>query len=183
LSDKPTAAFVLSLLGGIFVLIGGLVQTFLGAFISSIGMATGASNATGVGSTFGILGMVSGVLMIMGGVLMYARPQTHTMWSAIVLVLSLVSLATSTVGGFFIGFILGLIGAILGLKFKPTMTPGALPGQSMRPMSMGSPSMGSMSNFGASSPAGSGAIGTSCRSCGGSIPAGASRCPNCGASI
>ena len=186
MGDKPTAALVLSLLGGIFVLIGGLFQAFIGDLISSLGVATGATNATGVGSTIGILGIVGivfGIVMILGGVMMYARPKTHVMWGVIVLILSIISFATSSFGGFFIGFLLGLIGAILGLTFKPSLAPSMMPGQSMGPMPMGAMSMSTMGNMGSSGPIGQGAIGTTCRSCGSSIPAGAKHCTNCGANL
>jgi hypothetical protein len=186
LGDKPVAAFVLSLLGGLCVLAGGLFQAFIGDLISTLGMANSATNATGIGSTIGILGIVGivfGIVMILGGVMMFARPQTHKMWGAIVLILSIVSFATSSFGGFFIGFLLGLIGAILGLTFKPSMAPSMMPGQSMGPMPMGSMSMGTMGNVGSSNPIGQGAIGMTCRSCGSSIPAGANHCPNCGANL
>lgn len=170
---------VLSLIGGIFVLLGGVTQAFIGSLISSIGTSSGAANATGVGTTVGILGIagiILGIIMIVGGVMMYSNPSSHTMWGVIVLILSLVSFATSSFGGFVIGFLLGLIGGILGLVFKPSMAPGMMPGQPM-----GSMPMGSMSSMGTAAPMGQ--MGTTCKNCGASIPAGASRCPSCGASV
>ena len=180
MGDKPIAGTVLSVLGGLCVLIGGLIQAFLGSFISSFGGALGSSSATSVGNIFSILGYLGiafGALMMIGGIMMVVKPATHKMWGAIVLVLSIVSLATSTVGGFIFGFILGLIGGILGLVFKTNI----------RPSMMSPTPMGSMpSNYGtniANTGTSPGAFGTTCKSCGASIPAGASKCASCGASI
>jgi flagellar basal body-associated protein FliL len=44
-------------------------------------------------------------------------------WSIIVLIISVIGLITGT--GFFIGTLLGLIGGILGLIWKPPVTPSA----------------------------------------------------------
>ena len=121
--------------------------------------------------------MAFGALMIVGGIMMLVKPATHKMWGALILVFSIISLATSTVGGFIFGFILGLIGGILGLVFKTHLAPSM----------MGTQPMGSMpTNYGANianTGTPSGAFGSTCKSCGASIPAGASRCANCGASI
>ncbi len=168
MADKPTAAFVLSLIGGIFVLLGGVFQAFVGAVISGIGNTNGATGVPDIGSTvaiLGILGLVFGIIMILGGIMMYTKPASHTMWGVIVLILSLISFATSSLGGFFVGFLLGLIGGILGLVFKPTMAAGAMPPPMMSSsMPMGSAPIGSM--------------GMTCKNCGASIPAGATRCPS-----
>ncbi|HEX4920102.1 MAG TPA: zinc ribbon domain-containing protein [Candidatus Bathyarchaeia archaeon] len=181
MGDKPIAGTVLSILGGLCVLIGGLIQAFLGSFISSFGGALGSSSATNVGNIFSILGYLGiafGALMIVGGIMMAVKPATHKMWGAIVLVLSIVSLATSSVGGFIFGFILGLIGGILGLVFKTHLAPSMMSAQPMGSMPLNT--YGSnIANTGTPS----GAFGSTCKSCGASIPAGASKCANCGASI
>lgn len=158
------------------MLIGGVFQAFVGAVISGLGASSGATNASGVGSLIGILGIIGiifGLIMIVGGVMMYSKPTSHTMWGVIVLILSIVSFATSSIGGFVLGFILGLIGGILGIAFKPSMMP---PG-GMGSMPMGSQPMGStssMSSMGA---------GIKCPACGAMAPAGSTKCPNCGAML
>src|SRR5206468_8607359 len=129
MGDKPTAAFVLALIGGIFVLIGGIFQAFIGAAISSFGGTSGTTGAPELGSTvaiLGILGLIFGIIMMLGGIMMYTKPTSHTMWGVIVLILSLISFATSSFGGFFIVFFLGLIGGILALPFKPPLPQAAM---------------------------------------------------------
>ena len=168
MGDKPTAAMVLSLIGGLFVIFGGAALAFVGSLIGSLNVTgTGAASSTALG--LGVAGVVMGIIMVVGGFMMYSKPTSAKMWGVIVLILSIISWVTA-LGGFFIGFLLGLIGGILALTFKPTMAPGAMPPPMMSSsMPMGSAPMGSM--------------GMTCKNCGASIPAGASRCPSCGANL
>jgi hypothetical protein len=168
MADKPTAAMVLSLIGGLFVIFGGAALAFAGSLIGSFNL-TGAASASQTVLALGIVGVIMGLIMVVGGFMLYSKPTTAKMWGVIVLVLSIISWVTA-LGGFFIGFLLGLIGGILALTFKPTMAPGAMPPPMMSSsMPMGSAPMGSM--------------GMTCKNCGASIPAGASRCPSCGAAL
>jgi hypothetical protein len=177
--EKPTAAMVLSLIGGIFVLLGGAFIAFLGSVISSLSLAgTGAASATLL--ALGLVGVIFGIIMILGAVMMYTNPQSHTMWGVIVLILSILSWIVAA-GGLFIGFLLGLIGGILALVFKPSMGPTMMPGQPM-----GSYPTGAMGPMGTAPPQMGqpmGQMGMTCKNCGASIPAGATRCPSCGASL
>src|SRR3972149_3661288 len=112
MAEKPTAAFVLSLNGGIFILLAGIVVAVvlgtLGALIPGLEFAAG----------LGIFGVICGVLVMLGGIMIYSRPAQHQMWGVIVLVFSILSWF-GAIGGFFIGFLLGLIGGILGIVYKP----------------------------------------------------------------
>jgi len=108
--EKPKTAFVLSLIGGIVVLVVGFLE-IIRRYIRSetVGPFGGA----------GLLGVLWGTLIIIGAAMLYTRPKQHARWSIIVLVFSFLSWI-GTVGGLFIGFILGLIGGILGIIWKPT---------------------------------------------------------------
>jgi hypothetical protein len=168
MGDKPTAAMVLSLIGGLFVIFGGAALAFAGSIIGSFNV-TGAASASNTVLALGIVGVIMGIIMVVGGFMMYSKPTSAKMWGVIVLILAIISWVTA-IGGFFIGFLLGLIGGILALTFKPAMAPGAMPPPMMSSSTpMGSAPMGSM--------------GMTCKNCGASIPAGASRCPSCGASV
>ncbi len=168
MADKPTAAMVLSLIGGIFVIIGGAFIAFVGSLIGSLNVS-GAASASSTALGLGVVGIIMGLIMIVGAFMMYSKPTSAKMWGVIVLILAIISWVTA-VGGLFIGFLLGLIGGILALTFKPTMAPGAMtPPMMSSSMPMGSAPMGSM--------------GMTCKNCGASIPAGATRCPSCGASV
>ncbi len=122
MSEKPVAAFVLSLISGILVL---LTSLFILVSVELLSLG-----GEGLGIVFleviealirvlGILGLIFGVLIIVGAVMIYSgTPQKVKIGSILVLVFSIISLFTVG-GGFFIGFILGLIGGILGLTWKP----------------------------------------------------------------
>ena len=160
MADKPTAAFVLSLIGGIFLLLGGVLAAVGFSFVFG-----------GLGALFGIVGVIFGLIVILGAVMLYQKPQSPTMWGVVILILSII--AFPSLWGFGIGSLLAFIGAILALVYKPSMGPSGMPSQPMGSMQMGS--MGSSSTMGS--------MGMTCKNCGASIPAGATRCPSCGAAV
>ncbi len=122
MAEKPTAGFVLSLIGGIFILLGGAFIAVVFATLSGFLTAFGFGDFGLGGFTMvGVLGIVLGLLVIVGGVMMYAKPNQHVIWGALVLIFAIVSIPFSMIGGFVIGFILALVGGILGLVFKPSM--------------------------------------------------------------
>ena len=113
MTSKPTTAFALSLVGGIFVLLGGLSVMMLGAILSFLPI---------LGKGFalvGDIGALCGVVMLVGGALMYVMPDRHLIWGILVLVFSILSWV-GAIGGFAIGFLLGLVGGILGIVWKPS---------------------------------------------------------------
>ncbi len=110
MAEKPTAAFVLGLIGGIFILLWALFVTVIGAILSPFG--------GGALAGLGLIGLVASLLIIVGSVMLYAQPENHTAWGAITLVFALVSLVPPVFGAF-IGWILALVGGILGLVWKP----------------------------------------------------------------
>jgi hypothetical protein len=119
-AEKPTAAFVLSLIGGIIYLLTGLIIAAASAFIGSLASFAGLA-AVGIAvAAVGAVGLISGIIMIVGAVMMNSSEKSKVRTGAIlVLVLTIIG-ALFTVGGFVIGFILALIGSILGLTWKPT---------------------------------------------------------------
>lgn len=106
--ERPTAAFVLSLVGGIFVLL------------------VGYDVVIEVGGDFGFLGALWGVLTIIGAIMLYANPERHATWGALIIVLSALSWI-GALGGGFVGFLLGLIGGILGMTFNPKPVAASVP--------------------------------------------------------
>lgn len=105
--EKPTAAFVLSLLGGIFVLIPGLALAAIGAILAIFTAGLGA-----ILFIFPILG----IIIMVGAILIYTTPRSAKIWGIIVLILGIISLigVITALGG-----ILALIGGILALVWKP----------------------------------------------------------------
>lgn len=123
--DKPTAAFVLSLIAAIFILLNGLVVAAIGGILALI--------FPEVGIALIALGLVFGVVVLIGAIMLYAQPQQHVIWGILVLLFSIFSLVIG--GGFIIGFILGLVGGILALVWKPPVAPA--PAMAPTPPPMG----------------------------------------------
>jgi len=157
-TDKPTVAFVLSLLAGIFILLGGVLTSMMGLWSGGYqgqypyygGMMGGYNGYGGYGSGgygwmfnmmngyvgygmmrglgwgfgfMGTLGVVFGIIVIISAVLLYNRSGEHTTWGVLILVFSILSLFGSMMGGFGVGVILGVIGGVLAILWKPPSTP------------------------------------------------------------
>jgi hypothetical protein len=118
--EKPTAAFALSLVGAIFIIISGLVSAALSAIVGGlVGLVPGLGGLGGLIAVSGALGLIFGIIVLIGAVMINSGdPGKVKTGSIIVLIFSILSLPTA-LGGFIIGFILGLVGSILGLTWKP----------------------------------------------------------------
>jgi len=128
-TEKPTAAFVLSFIAGILILINGATAGVIGSFIGGIvpsfippseyttEAAGGLAIASMVLYVIMAVGVVFGILVLLGSFMVYRNPMQKTGWGVVILVLSILSIVTG--GGFFIGFILGIIGGALALAWKP----------------------------------------------------------------
>ncbi|MFI5448385.1 MAG: DUF6114 domain-containing protein [Candidatus Bathyarchaeia archaeon] len=143
---RPTAAFVLSLLAGIFIVLSGGMRYMMGSLIGSYGGFGGMMGGyngyggngwfggmmngyngygygmmRGLGFVFGlmgILGLVFGVIVIISALMLNRRPHEHTTWGILILVFSVLSAFGSMMGGFSIGVLLGVIGGVLAITWK-----------------------------------------------------------------
>jgi len=99
--ERPTAASVISLIGGILSFFGSLLLIgIVGPFL----MFPGAS-------LFFLLGgwtMICAIVIIIGAVMIYQQPEQHSQWGIIVLIFSII-------GGI---NILGIIGGALGIAWN-----------------------------------------------------------------
>jgi len=139
-SEKPTVAFILSLIGGVFILLaggmmsmmasygyGGMMNGYWGYGMMS-GYRWGASPGFGVmggfglGALFGIASVIFGVLIIVGSLMLHNNPAQHSKWGIMILVFSLLSIFGTGMAGLGVGFVLSLIGGILALTWKPHTT-------------------------------------------------------------
>lgn len=115
----PTTAAILSLIGGVFILLAGAVLAVIGSFLAFF---------IGGSALFFYIGLFVGILTIVFAVMLFVKPEMKTIWGILIIVMSIVSLPTA-LGGFIIGFILALIGGILALTYKaPVMAPMGMPG-------------------------------------------------------
>jgi hypothetical protein len=119
-------AFLLSLIGGVLILLGGFVvlgvaligfsgMTFMGSMMGHMeGYMMGGFGLFGwLGSVVALIGIASGIIVLYGAFTLRSRPKERTTWGALILAFSLISLLGS--GGFLIGAILGILGGILAL--------------------------------------------------------------------
>jgi len=132
LEERPTTAIVLSLIGGSLMLLSvAMMFTMLMYGWVGFGMMDGFGRMMGgymgmmgnIGIPFGfmgglsLIGTVSGILVIIGAVMLSSRPVEHEAWGLIILIFSIISFLG--MGGFLIGAILGIIGGAFALSWKP----------------------------------------------------------------
>lgn len=122
------AGFILSLIGAILIIIGGISILALGAAAGDFLAVNPAGAELGAEATelaaslqlLGAVGLIAGILVLVGAILLN-KPGKETIGGILVIIFSLVSIVTG--GGFLIdlfliGLILGIIGGILGLAKK-----------------------------------------------------------------
>ena len=177
----PSTAYLLSLIGGIFIVLDGLLVVVAGLFLSSfIGSAVpGASAVVTAVIGFGILAIVLGLLIVVWVFHLKTSPASARRSGILIIVFSLISFLGG--GGFYIGSILALIGGIISVTWRPPMASppaygppgyGTSVGPSGAPLPWGPP---------ASPPIRPGVPQRFCSSCGSPNVAGAQFCAKCGA--
>ena len=126
MSSQSTSsiAFVLSLIGGIVIALGGVVSLFWSSYgwswygMMGHWMMGDFGYDTSMMSGFSLAALVSGILVIVGAIMLNTRPEERTAWGSIVLIFSIVSFIG--MGGFFVGALLGIAGGALALSLKPS---------------------------------------------------------------
>lgn len=133
----PTLAATLSLVGGILYLLVGLLVLGSASVLSSA--LSGFRETFPVSTQFfqeaGLIGLVSGLVMVVSAVRMRSSSaKSVRISSALVLFFTFIG-GVFTLGGFLIGFLLALVGSIMGLTWRPSRKlpefrePTQLPGQ------------------------------------------------------
>lgn len=102
--EKSAVAFVLSLVGGILILINGLAIALVGSLFLWF---------FGAGIVMIVVGLILGFAVVLSAIMLNANPREHVTWGIMIVVFSVLSIVIG--GGFVIGLILGLIGGILAL--------------------------------------------------------------------
>ncbi len=90
--------------------------------IPSILALVGGAAAGFVGA-IAIFGLICGIIVTMSGVLLRLKPNQRQTWGILVLVFSI--LGFFGFGGFIVGSVLGIVGGIMTLRWKPPITPTA----------------------------------------------------------
>ncbi|MCL4329129.1 MAG: zinc ribbon domain-containing protein [Candidatus Thermoplasmatota archaeon] len=125
----PSDAYLLSMVAGVFIVIGGFVIF-----------------------PIGIIGVVIGIFTIYTASTLKTNPKGHDTAGTLIVIFSFLSIIGS-LGGLLIGFLLGLIGGILAIQWKP-------PAASSRQQVM-----------------------NACSNCGTVVPSGVDFCTNCGTPV
>lgn len=108
---RPTASFVLSLIGGIIILLVGILF-----ILSGYTAQTGLFFPELVSS--GITGVAIGLVIIVNSVLLRAVPRRHVIWGLLIVIFSFGSWFY-VLGGFLLGLVLGVVGGALAIIWKP----------------------------------------------------------------
>lgn len=138
--EKPLAAFILSLIGGVFILLSGGMRSIMGyygfggmmsgywgygmmgGYGWGYGPGFGMMRGYGYGGMFGLAGVLFGVAVIVSALMLYNNPVNHAKWGMVILIFSVLSVFGGAMAGLGIGLVLGLIGGILALTWKPPTT-------------------------------------------------------------
>lgn len=109
MSEKPTTAFIFSLVGGILVFLGSLLWSLIGTFLAIF---------FGTGLTLYSF-LIFGLIIIISALMMNKIPKSAPIWGIIIIIFGIFSLIgiTTTLGG-----ILSIVGGALTLTCKPIRT-------------------------------------------------------------
>jgi len=111
--EKPTGGYILSLLGGISIMIGGLFVIFSRSVVEP---PFGIPDYTAF--ICGPIGILLGFIMIYGASQAYYNPSLGPRWGSVIIIISILSWVVA-VGGVLVGFLFGFFGGILFIAWKP----------------------------------------------------------------
>ncbi len=110
-SEKPSTAFILSLIGGIFVLLGGLIWAAIGTFVAFLSF--------GAGFLLYVF-LIFGIIIIIGAFMFNSNPASARTWGIVILLLGIFSLVGVITA---LGGILSIVGGALALSWSPRQQP------------------------------------------------------------
>lgn len=117
MANRPIGAFILGLVGGLFVLLNALLLLIIGDILLMLLTAfSGTESAQAMISTLMIVGMVLALALIAGSALLLAKPDMHKLWGLLILACSIAALFIG--GGFFLGTILGAVAGLMAILWK-----------------------------------------------------------------
>ena len=129
MTERPSAAFACSLIGGIITLISALISINSWFFMYSNAGTTfayslwyfiGSIDFTAVEAlVLFVVGVVCGVVIVLGAVLQYSGQGPKVKKGSIVVLIATLVGVPSTYFGMFLGGILSIMGAYVGLTWKP----------------------------------------------------------------
>lgn len=78
----------------------------------------GNGYAWGFSGRLGLAGVLSGLAVIIGSLMLHNNPTQHSTWGLVILIFSALSILGSSMGGFGIGLVFGVIGGVHALTWK-----------------------------------------------------------------
>ncbi len=115
---RAMAGFIVSLIAGTIILAVSLFMTVMMSWMASFVGDFYAFDLGGlfgaVAWTYGVLGLILGLLVIVGALLIYKRKEV--IGGVLVLIGSILSIVAG--GGFLLGLVFGIVGGILGILKK-----------------------------------------------------------------
>jgi len=128
-SEYPKTASILALVGGLIIILGGALLMAVSAFIlphldyANLKPPTNLTPGSipvlvsGIVGTMGLFGLISGVIVLVSSIMLLTNPSRWRTWGVLILVFSVMSFLG--LGGFIVGALLGIVGGILTLRWKP----------------------------------------------------------------
>lgn len=120
-TQQPTAAFVLSLLAGLWMLaaggmMGGFGWGMMGRSPGTGGWMWGQGGIRGLGVWWPWFGVVAGIVVLVGAVMLYVKPEQRRSWGVVIVVASALNFLLGMMG--FLAGTLGVIGGVLAMSTK-----------------------------------------------------------------
>ena len=121
-TEPPTAAFVLSLLAGLWMLAaGGMMSGFgwggmMGGWQGMGGWMWGRGGIRGLGVWWPWFGIFAGIVVLVGAVMLYVKPEQRRSWGVVIVVASALNFLLGMMG--FLAGTLGVIGGVLAMSTK-----------------------------------------------------------------
>jgi hypothetical protein len=134
----PRTAYLLSLIGGILILIFSIIYALILVALASLFAAFGFGLGAGFAIGLAVVAILFGVIILVLAMRLKSNPAGAKTTGILILVLALISFIGG--GGFYIGAILALIGGILALVWHPPAN--VQPAWNQQPMA---PTMGGAS--------------------------------------
>lgn len=129
-SAYPKTASILALAGGALIILTGVILIGASVFIlphmtfpnltTPQGFSSSALPAlvSGIVGIMGTFGLICGVIVLFSAVMILAKLGDRRTWGILILIFSILSFVG--LGGFIAGAILGMVGGILTLRWRPS---------------------------------------------------------------
>ena len=170
----PRTAYLLSLIGGILILILSVIIAIAALVLAGIAASYGYGLGAGLAVALAVIALLFGMIVLYFAMKLKSNPAGARTYGILILVFALISFLGG--GGFYIGAILAIVGGILAIVWK-----GPAPMTYGQPMP-GAPMWGQPPPAaGAPPPAAAG--GRFCSYCGAAVAPGSQFCAKCGAQV